>query len=179
MSNKLVFELIQENKINYTEGVFSTENEGIWLKAKTDGMDVYLTYMGDDVKKLNFQSILDTIHPTNIHSLIYSNLSDIETEEIYTIYKMSSEYYLKLGETEVIINSLTEEEKNVYINKFKSDVSDAVKKYGSENVCISLNWDTYQYTIECNSTYDSYAMDIISKTHIIELVKQLGCSYSD
>lgn len=179
MSNKLTFELIQENKINYTGEGFYTENEGIWLKAKTDGMDVYLIHMGNTVEDLNLQNILDTIHPTNIHSLIYSNLSDIETEEIYTIYKMTSEYYLKLGQTEIVINNLTKEEKNAYINKFKEDVLDAVKKHGSENVCITLNWDIYQYIIECDSSYDSYAIDIVSKTHIMELVEQLGCSYSD
>lgn len=179
MSNKLVFELVQENKINYTEDGFYTVNEGIWLKANTDGMNVYLTYMGNTIEDLNLKAVLDMIHPTNIHSLIYSNLSDIETEEIYSIYKMSSEYYLKLGETEFTINSLTKEEESEYISKFKADVLDAVQKHGNENVCIEFNWDIYQYTIECDSSYDSYAMDIISKKDIMELVEELGCNYSD
>lgn len=185
MANKLVFRLKEENDIKYEDGKFSVEKNGIWLTLYTDSLTCDLCKVADDVSELNYDNIMEILKPTNLNSLLYTNLSEYEIEEIESVLMFSEGYYLSISDDMIYIKKLNEEETKEYIKSFEEKLKTAISKYGDENVDIILDTDTSLYNIMYHSKNNSFAYcegfasDYITSKVAQELSDKYCCGYCD
>ena len=183
MENNLVFSLKCREEINHKDGSFYKASDGIWLHFSTNTYKDEVFYICDSVEDLDMDELLKTLSPENIFSLFQQYFTKAEMSEIINIIESEKIYFLDLGDICIEIKMLTKEEKNKYVDNFKSDLKEATLKFGSKNVTVKKNLDSYMYEIVC-TTNDSclvynnegYALNFLDEANLADIVKKLNCT---
>lgn len=180
MANKIIFAIKKDISINYINNNFHEINKGYYLECNIDG-DVYkITSLGKNLDSLRLSTIKDLLSPTNIHSLLYVNLNNIDLNEVLSVLDDENKYYFNTNNNEYIEFKLFDNNKRQeYMMQFKLDLIKAVNSYGKENIVVIKDTELHMYYI-CYLKDNDY-FNFNDKLYSIEYIsdsflKDLSCN---